>query len=311
MAAQIKALQLRIASTKNIGKITKSMKMVAASKLRGDQMRLEAGLPFGEALLRCVVPEESRPAFGRKPTKDEEEAHSLNFNTDAGKTLFVGVTSDKGLCGGVNSSISKAIKAGVKAVEDEGKEGKILTYGEKCRALLQRDYGENLTYTIDENWKDPSNFAKTSALAERIVAQEQDQAYVFYNRFINSIQYTTTRIPLPNFGGPTLELPNGTENTEGEPCGPAQLRDYECEDECREECMQNLYEFATAGILHMACLDNATAEQSSRMAAMDNATNNANDMIQSLELKRNRARQAAITTELIEIISGASALDDA
>jgi F-type H+-transporting ATPase subunit gamma len=209
----------------------------------------------------------------------------------------------------VNSFVCKAVKLGLAAYNEAGKDARTTTFGEKGRAQLQRQFAKNYAVSVDENQKDPVNFTKISALAERVIAQEFDQGYMFFNRFNNSISYTTSRLPLPSFGNPTF-VPLSQDDAEGTDAGPAYLAAYECEDDVREECMQNLYEFSMACMLYSGAIENATSEQSSRMTSMDNATKNSDEMVSTLTLKVNRARQAAITTELIEIISGASALDD-
>lgn len=283
----------RIKSTQSIAKITKSMKMVSASKLRGDQTRLEKGIAFG------------RGALALYPEKVYSAEDSVQPEPKAKKSLVVVVSSDKGLCGGINSFASKQCKAVVEQNAKKSIESNIVIIGGKSEGQLRRSHGKMVLTSIDECWKQPMNFAVASGMASEILAAanqaKADEISIVYNSFKSMIKYLTSVQRIPNW-----EMALASEESGGD--APAPLNAYELEPDSTQDCVQNLYEFALATTLYGICLDNATAEQSARMTAMDNATKNANEMISKLLLIYNRARQSKITTELIEIISGAESL---
>ena len=302
--AAIKQLSLRINSTKSIEKITSSMKMVAASKLRGDERRMNECRPFFGSIVKAVMPDAD---FPREVSDDPEDRLPTLPNAEGERYAFVAASSDRGLCGAVNSFCVKAI---VKAVEDVEAAGSasytISTFGEKCRSQLERNplAANNMYKTMDEIYLNPLNFTQTCALTERLLEQDYTDGVIAFNRFKSAIAYDTSLLQLPAFA------PKGEEATDEDDGTPANLKDYEFEPEDRQDALANLREWATASVVYGALIENAASEQSARMSAMDNASKNAAEMIESLTLKFNRARQAAITTELIEIISGASALED-
>ncbi|CAM9203703.1 unnamed protein product [Choristocarpus tenellus] len=275
-----KQVLMRINATKNISKITQSMKMVSAAKLRGDQARLDAAKPFNkwtEAISTdCVLLEEG-----------------VDTSSWPQKNLLVAITSDRGLCGGVNSFVSRGIKKIVSSLEDEGKEATILVVGEKGRSQLSRLYPEIMDRTLTEALT-PMQFSMAAAVTREALKNEFDALHIVYNKFKSAIAYETSCQSIPSL-----------TNTEEEP-----MLEYEFEPDTKEEVLQDLYEFLLASQMHYSLMEGATSEQSSRMNAMENASKNAGEMIDSLTLVYNRARQSRITTELIEIISGASALDD-
>lgn len=218
------------------------------------------------------------------------------------------ITSDRGLCGGVNGYVAKKVKAQVDEDVKAGKDSKIVVIGDKGGPLMQRGFGARVLGSFSEPWKTPMNFPKILGISERIVnlAQQEgaDVVRICYNYFKNSITYTTEFKDVPLF-----RTIMGEESSE-KPILPLPLNRYEVEYESTDEAVRNIMEYALSVQLYGCALENATSEQSSRMTAMDNASKNAREMVDSLTVKFNRARQAKITTELTEIISGAESLKD-
>jgi len=292
----LKALSLRITSMQNMEKITSSMKMVAAAKMAGVEKRLIAGRPFG---IRT-----SAAAFPQKEVEEDEFDPSYAFDVEGGNvhhTLLI--TSDRGLCGGVNSVISKAGR--LADAKLDGKEHIVSIVGDKGRGQIGRYLPEKLKYTLDETWKNAPSFDQAAAVADRVLAVDSDQVNVVFNAFESAISYNTTWINCQNFA---YSAKQNEDAADGDGI-PEYLADYELEPENKVEALENLYEFSVASTVYWSMLEAATSEESSRMSAMENASKNAGEIIDSLQLKYNRARQAAITTELIEIISGAAALE--
>lgn len=221
------------------------------------------------------------------------------------KPMYLLVTSDRGLCGGVNGFVSKKVKFQVDEDVSNGLEPLVMIVGDKGSPLLQRTHGDYVVGSIGEPWKTPMNFTKALSIAERVakvaVSEGNDVIRICYNRFLNSISYSTEFKEVPVF--PQL-LEGGGEEVEL----PTPLNKYELEYDSTEEAVQNVFEYGLSVQLYGCALESATSEQSSRMTAMDNASKNASEMVESLTVKFNRARQAKITTELTEIISGAESL---
>ncbi|XP_043705778.1 ATP synthase subunit gamma, mitochondrial [Telopea speciosissima] len=272
----------RMKSVKNIQKITKAMKMVAASKLRAIQTRAEnsRGLwqPFSALL-------------GDTPSVDVK------------KNVIVTVSSDKGLCGGINSTSVKISRALHKLNAGPEKEAKYVVVGEKAKAQLIRDSRKDIELSITELQKNPLNYTQVAVLADDILKNvEYDALRIVFNKFHSVVQYYPTIA--------TVLSPEVVER-EAESGGKlGELDSYEIEGgETKAEVLQNLTEFQFGCVLYNAILENATSEQGARMSAMDSSSRNAGDMLDRLTLTYNRTRQASITTELIEIISGASALE--
>lgn len=285
----------RITATKSIEKITKSMKMVSASKLRGDQNRLMDGRLFGQMLNRMC------PAI-----VNEEGAIAAQEHREAGTPFHVLVSSDRGLCGGVNSFAAKRTKLELNYLRDEENIiGKLFIIGEKGASQIARSHNSSVVGTVDETWKNPINFAKACNAAQRVLpaTKDSDVTRFIFNKFQSAVAYTTSVAAVPNF-------PKLAEGVDGKGTDelPEPFNLYEIEPDVPNDFLTNMYEYATAVQLYSCCLENATSEQSARMSAMDNATKNANEMIDSLTVLYNRARQAKITTELNEIISGAESL---
>jgi len=273
----------QIQSTKNIQKITSSMKMVSAAKLKGDENRRTTAMAFNK-----WAEELNGPA---KPLEDE------TFEDLPQKCLIVPLSSDKGLCGGVNTFITRNVKNCVKALADQGKEADIAVIGDKGRAQLRRHLGDKIKLSMTEV-ESPGNFTLAGAIASELIANgagDYDAIVIMYNEFKNAAVYFQMYKVIKPFSG----------EGEAEP-----LLAYEFEPDTKSEVLVDLQEYLLTSQIYHSLMDGATAEQGSRMTAMENASKNAGEMIDALTLKYNRARQSRITTELIEIISGAAALED-
>jgi len=273
----------QIQSTKNIQKITSSMKMVSAAKLKGDEGRLATATPFNAwTTALCGEP------------RDMDEA---TYDDLPQKSLIVPITTDKGLCGGVNSFVTRGVKSCVAKIKAQGKECDIVVIGDKGRGQLRRVFGDLIKRSATDVVA-PGTFNLAAALSAELVAagvSDYDAVVVMYNSYVNPAVYKQKYKVITPFHG----------EGEAEP-----MIAYEFEPDTKSEILIDLYEYMLTSQLYHSFMDGAAAEQSSRMAAMENASKNAGEMIDSLTLKYNRARQARITTELIEIISGASAIDN-
>ncbi|XP_047329066.1 ATP synthase subunit gamma, mitochondrial [Impatiens glandulifera] len=275
-------VRTRMKSVKNIQKITKAMKMVAASKLRAIQVRAEnsRGLwqPF-TALLGDIP------------------------SIDVKRNIIVTVSSDKGLCGGINSTSVKISRAVAKLNQGPEKETKFVILGEKGKAQLVRDSKKKIELSATELQKFPLNYTQVSVLADDILKNvEFDALRIVFNKFQSVVSF------LPTVA--TVLSPEIIEK-EAEAGGKlSELDFYEIEGgETKSEILQNLSEFQFSCLLFNAVLENACSEQGARMSAMDSSSKNAGEMLDRLTITYNRTRQAAITTELSEIISGAAALE--
>ncbi|KAL7461463.1 hypothetical protein ACHAXS_001880 [Conticribra weissflogii] len=273
----------QIQSTKNIQKITSSMKMVSAAKLKGDEGRRLTAIAFNQWT----------DALCGEPKMIED----ANWDELPQKCLIVPVSSDKGLCGGINSFITRATKTCVASLQSQGKECDIVVIGDKGRGQLRRAHSKEIKLSMTE-MQAPGNFTLAGAVASELVAKgaaDYDAVVIIYNAYKNAATYHQMYKVIKPFSG------------EGE--DEAMLA-YEFEPDTKSEVLQDLHEYLLTSQIYHSLMDGAAAEQSSRMTAMENASKNAGEMIDSLTLQYNRARQARITTELIEIISGASALED-
>jgi len=284
-------IKKRIKGTQAIKKITKSMQMVSAAKLKGDEQRLVRGITFGRGLL-SLLPEKSYTSETEVPPEPTSK-----------KPLVAVISTDKGLCGGINSFATKMTRLVHEALNKaNGQPAPLLIFGGKSEGQLKRTHGQYIIGVIDECWKQPMNFSVAGSMATELINAANkvgaDQISLVFNSYKSKIKYDTTVQRIPNFA--TLLAANDEV--------PAPLDKFELEPDSASEAVQNFFEFTVATTLYGACLDNAAAEQSSRMQAMDNATKNAGEMIDKLLLQYNRARQSKITTELIEIISGAESL---
>jgi len=286
-----KQILMRITATSNIAKITKSMKMVSAAKMRGAQNRLNNGKPFASWLNN----------MGDKPLNVERDGLLPEERKSKTSNAIIMLSSDRGLCGGCNSASAKVTRRQMSEINDETK---IFVVGEKGRAQLRRFFADKFTGSVTECWSSPPTFAVASTIAESVLSSmnnDVEKTHIVYNEFVSAIAYATSIRTVTT--GASKKLADDADNTE-EP-----YLNYEFEPDNREEVLQDLGEYQLANGVFQGMIENATSEESSRMAAMENATNNASDLINSLTLIYNKARQARITTELIEIISGAASLD--
>ncbi len=289
--ASLDDLKKRIASVKSTQKITKAMKMVAAAKLRRAQESAEKGRPYSEKMNSVIL----NLSNG---ISDKENAPKLLSGTGQEKThLCVVMTSDRGLCGGFNSNIIKKAKSYFSKILDEGKEIKIITVGSKGNDQLKRVYGNKIIENISFKDSKNANYFDADKVGKMVIEKfevgEFDVCTIFYNQFknvITQIPQAQQIIPLNN---------EGEENSSDE--------SYEFEPD-EDEILSNLLPKNISTQIFKAMLENSASEQGSRMSAMDNATRNAGEMVDKLTIEYNRSRQAAITKELIEIISGAESL---
>ncbi len=290
--ASLDDLKKRISSVKSTQKITKAMKMVAAAKLRRAQENAERGRPYSEKMNNIILNLSSS-------VSDKENAPKLLQGTGQEKThLCVVLTSDRGLCGGFNSNIIKKAKLFFQKISNENKSLKIITVGSKGYDQLKRQYKNNIIEKL--SFKDSKNINYFDAnkvgkiIIEKFEKEEFDVCTIFYNQFKNVI----TQIPQEQQIIP-LKTENEKDQTNNE--------SYEFEPE-EDEILSNLLPKNISTQIFKAMLENSASEQGSRMSAMDNATRNAGEMVDKLTIEYNRSRQAAITKELIEIISGAESL---
>ncbi|MFC3712763.1 F0F1 ATP synthase subunit gamma [Sphingoaurantiacus capsulatus] len=296
----LKSLKVRITSVKSTQKITKAMKMVAAAKLRRAQEAAEAARPYAERMNAVLASLGSRVVVGPQSPK-------LLAGTGADQVhLLVVATSERGLAGAFNTNIVRAARRKAEQLLAQGKTVKFYLVGKKGRAPLARTYRDSFVHQVDLSAVKKLGFADASGVAEDLIARyeagEFDVAHLFYARFQSAlVQEPTEKQIIP------VALPTATEaaaNTAAAGAVPAAV-EYEPDE---ESILAELLPRNVAIQVFRALLENAASEQGSRMTAMDNATRNAGDMINRLTITYNRTRQAAITKELIEIISGAEAL---
>ena len=289
--ANLKDLKNRISSVKNTRKITKAMQMVAAAKLRRAQESAEQSRPYAErfmgvlsGLAASVGKSEGAPKLLRGTGKDQVH-------------LLVVMTAERGLCGGFNSNIAKRARAHIAQLQESGKTVKILTVGKKGRDQLKRDFGDVFIDHVDLTEVKRVGYSDAQAIARDVVvrfdAGQFDVATLFYSKFVNVV----TQVPT------ALQVIPAAFEEEAE--ADSTVYDYEPSEEA---ILSDLLPRGVATQIFSALLENGASEQGARMSAMDNATRNAGDMIDKLTIEFNRSRQAVITNELIEIISGAEAL---
>ncbi len=291
--ANLKDLKNRINSVKSTRKITSAMKMVAAAKLRRAQESAEAARPYAERM-DAVLANLARAARG------SQTAPMLLRGTGSEQThLLVVATAERGLCGGFNSSIVRLAKRAADKLIGDGRTVKILTVGKKGREQMRRDYAQYFIGHVDHSGIRRIGYANANEVAEDILARfeagEFDIATLFYNEFQSVMsQIPTEQRLIPAAVGDDDE-------------GSAAVINYEYEPD-EDEILADLLPQNLAVQIIRGLLENGASEQGARMSAMDSATRNAGDMIDRLTIQYNRSRQAAITNELIEIISGAEAL---
>ena len=290
--ASLDDLKKRISSVKSTQKITKAMKMVAAAKLRRAQESAEKGRPYSDKMNNIIL----NLSNG---ISDIDNAPKLLSGTGEDKVhLCVVMTSDRGLCGGFNTNIIKKAKLYFQKILDEGKTLKIITVGTKGYDQLKRLYGDNIIERISFKESKNANYFDAEKVGKIIIEKfekdEFDICTIFYNQFknvITQIPQVQQIIPLNTDGGDQ----NKSEDS------------YEFEPD-EDEILSNLLPKNISTQIFKAMLENSASEQGARMSAMDNATRNAGEMVDKLTIEYNRSRQAAITKELIEIISGAESL---
>eukprot|EP01115_Flamella_aegyptia_P005204 TRINITY_DN2202_c0_g1_i1.p1 TRINITY_DN2202_c0_g1~~TRINITY_DN2202_c0_g1_i1.p1 ORF type:complete len:311 (+),score=143.82 TRINITY_DN2202_c0_g1_i1:75-1007(+) len=272
-AGNLKEVKNRIKSVTSIKKITKTMNMIATARLRAAQNRMETARSFYDTIGRAfeTVPE-----------------------TAAKKALFIPITSDRGLCGAVNTQVVKFTKNKIKEQEEKGATVNIVPIGEKGPSQLARESSEKILWQAGDTSRKSLNFLAISMITDRILQTEFDVAHVLYNKFNTVISYTTSERVIPSYNTLVSKLDAFDQ--------------FEFEDDNNLFHLQDLFEYYLASTLFSSFADAAAAELGGRMSSMDNATRNAGDMIKRLTIEYNRKRQAAITTELNEIISGASAI---
>ena len=290
--ASLDDLKKRIVSVKSTQKITKAMKMVAAAKLKRAQDSAEKGRPYSEKMNNIIL----NLSGG---ISDKENAPKLLSGTGKEQTyLCVVLTSDRGLCGGFNANIIKKAKSYFVRLSREGKELKIITVGSKGNDQLKRTYGDKIIENISfKNSKNANYFDAEKVgklIIEKFEKEEFDICTIFYNQFKNVI----TQIPQSQQIIPLNTKENKEMSAED---------NYEFEPD-EDEILTNLLPKNISTQIFKAMLENSASEQGARMSAMDNATRNAGEMVDKLTIEYNRSRQAAITKELIEIISGAESL---
>ncbi|XP_055643334.1 ATP synthase subunit gamma, mitochondrial [Toxorhynchites rutilus septentrionalis] len=269
--ATLKAISIRLKSVKNIQKITQSMKMVSAAKYSRAERDLKQARPYGVGAQQFYEKAEVVP-------KAEEP-----------KKLYIAITSDRGLCGAVHTGVARHIRG--ELAEDANI--KVICVGDKSRAILQRLYSKNIEMVCNEIGRLPPTFLDAAKLTNAILNLGYDytDGKIIYNKFKSVVSYAVADMPI--FSLKSVEAAE-------------KLPVYDSLD---SDVIQNYLEFSMASLLFYAMKEGACSEQSSRMTAMDNASKNAGEMIDKLTLTFNRTRQAVITRELIEIISGASALE--
>ncbi|CAE6517323.1 unnamed protein product [Rhizoctonia solani] len=267
--ATLREIEMRLKSVRNIEKITKSMKMIASTRLNKAQRAMATAKEYGKA---------NNEIFGNSEATVAE----------GGKTLYVVVSSDRGLCGGIHSSVTKATK---RALADNQGQGSVVVLGEKSKSQLSRSSAKNLELSFSQIGREVPSFADAAEIADKIITSgiEFDSVNLIYNRFVSAIAYEST----------AMTVFNEKALTEA----PA-FKAYEMEDDPTKD----LVEFSLANAIYAALVEGHAAEISSRRNAMDNASKNAGDMIGRLTMQYNRGRQANITNELVDIITGASAL---
>ena len=276
----LKDLKNRIESVKSTRKITKAMQMVAAAKLRKAQEAAEQARPYADKMSLVM----------NKITSSDNVSSSSPLLTGNGNNnihLIIIATSERGLCGAFNSSIVRLAKNHINKLKSEGFQFKILTIGKKGREQLKREFGENMIDHVDLSEVKKIAYENASTISDNII---------FYNQFesvISQVPQASQLIPI-EINSEKTQNDNSISNFVYEP------------DE--QEIIEDLLPKAIATKIFTALLENGASEQGARMSAMDNATRNAGDMIDKLTIQFNRSRQAAITNELIEIISGAEAL---
>ncbi len=290
--ASLDDLKKRIASVKSTQKITKAMKMVAAAKLKRAQDSAEKGRPYSEKMNNIIL-------NLSEGISDKENAPKLLSGTGKDQIhLCVVMTSDRGLCGGFNSNIIKKAKSYFSRLSSESKKLKIITVGSKGNDQLKRVFGEKIIENISFKDSKNANFFDAEKVGKIIIEKFQKEEFDICTIFFNQFKNVITQIPQAQQIIPLKADINDKEKSED---------NYEFEPD-EDEILTNLLPKNISTQIFKAMLENSASEQGARMSAMDNATRNAGEMVDKLTIEYNRSRQAAITKELIEIISGAESL---
>ena len=290
--ASLDDLKKRIASVKSTQKITKAMKMVAAAKLKRAQDSAEKGRPYSEKMNNIIL-------NLSEGISDKENAPKLLSGTGKDQIhLCVVMTSDRGLCGGFNSNIIKKAKSYFSRLSSEGKELKIITVGSKGNDQLKRVFGDKIIENISFKNSKNANFFDAEKVSKIIIEKFQKEEFDVCTIFFNQFKNVITQIPQAQQIIPLKTDIDDKEKSED---------NYEFEPD-EDEILTNLLPKNISTQIFKAMLENSASEQGARMSAMDNATRNAGEMVDKLTIEYNRSRQAAITKELIEIISGAESL---
>jgi len=282
--ATLKAVKNRLKGVQNIQKITNSMKMVATSRMKAVKRERDRTELFNRTVPSFVntVQGSSATLVSAADQPQQEKARSR---------LVIAVTTDKGLCGSINSQISKRVRAIVENSVSDHIPIKIVILGEKGRAQLKRTCGTYFIQSFSDFGKKPASFLQASTIADFLVKQEAEEILIIYNKFVSAIKFDTLEQKLVT----KLQLFKST----------AKFEEYEFDS----DNLESVWEIYIANTIHRVLMDNATAEISARANAMDNASKNAKEMINKLTLLKNRTRQALITKELSEIVSGKEALE--
>jgi len=273
--ATLKDVRLKLKSITNIQKITKTMQMVSAAKYARAERELQPARIYGNA------------------AKTLAEKAELVSDDSQSNHLIIAISSDRGLCGGIHSGVAKGIRALIQGMSDTN--FKLIVCGEKAKGILMRTHSSNILYSLSELGRKPPIFEEASFIAEHVLNSgfEFDVCKMYYNKFKSVVSYSLTPQDIHSLATLT------TAET---------MLQY---DDVDEDVLRNYQEFSTANLIYFGMKESACSEQSARMTAMDNATKNAGEMINKLQIVYNRTRQAVITTELIEIISGCVALESA
>ncbi len=295
----LKDLKVRIESVKSTRKITSAMKMVAASKLRRAQEQAEAARPYADAMTRIMTSLTANLVV---------DSSSPKLLSGTGKNEIVGlvvVTSDRGLCGGFNSSIVREARRQIRKLKSEGKQVKLICIGRKGRDQLRREYSDLIVAHYEDIGRRKLSFSDADHISKKVQDLYEEGAFdtvhLLYNRFKNVITQVVTLeqiipVPQPAAGAQT----DAAKAKDG---SPSALYEFEPDETA---ILTDLLPKNVSVMLYRALLESAAGEQGARMNAMDNATRNAGDMIGKLSLQYNRARQAYITKEMIEIVTGAA-----
>ena len=292
--ASLKALRLRRSSIQSTRKITSAMKMVAASKLRRAQSAAEAGRPYADRMERMLG------ALARSMAGQPGAHPLLAGNGKSDTHLIVAISGDRGLCGGFNASVVRATRAMVAELRGQGKQVKIMAVGRKARDMLRRDYASLIVESYEGLMRRGINYGDAAGIADKITRMFEEGAFdvctIIYNKFLSAMTQQITKRQI---------IPFAVDAKDEAPDTGGAVYDFEPE---QDELLALLLPRNLAVQIYRALLESDASFQGAQMTAMDNATRNAGEMIKKYTIQINRTRQAQITKELIEIISGAEAL---